>query len=160
MNITLRHAGRDDAGFLAEMLAHAMAWRPGSPPPPPSSIAASRYIVGWPRAGDDGLVAVAGAPARPVGAAWYRLLSSDNPGYGFVDDRTPELSIGVDPSWRNAGVGRQLLVALIDVARTTGHPALSLSVEEDNVALGLYESVGFRRLEKIANAWTLVFSLP
>jgi ribosomal protein S18 acetylase RimI-like enzyme len=94
-----------------------------------------------------------------VGAAWYRLLSSDDPGYGFVDDRTPELSIAVGPSWRNRGVGRRLLVALIDLARNTGHPAIGLSVEEDNVALGLYESVGFHRVEKVGNAWTLVFAL-
>jgi ribosomal protein S18 acetylase RimI-like enzyme len=56
-------------------------------------------------------------------------------------------------------VGRRLLVGLLDVARADGHAALSLSVEDDNFAFGLYESVGFRRVEKTGNAWTMVCPL-
>jgi ribosomal protein S18 acetylase RimI-like enzyme len=152
----LRRARPDDATFLGAMLGEAMAWRPGSPRPLASTVLASRYIVGWPRHGDAGLVAEAG---EPVGAAWYRLLGRHDPGYGFVDDMTPELTVGVVPSWRSRGVGRRLLVALLDVARADGHAALSLSVEEDNVALELYESVGFERVEKSGNAWTMMCPL-
>ena len=158
----MRGADADDAGFLVQMLAHAMAWRPGSPAPADSIVRASRYVVGWPRAGDGGLVAEAagnGDRDRSVGATWYRVMAPDDPGYGFVDAETPEITIGVVPSWRGRGVGRRLLVALLDVARADGHGALSLSVEEDNGARRLYESVGFRSVDKVGNAWTMVIHL-
>jgi ribosomal protein S18 acetylase RimI-like enzyme len=156
MELTLRSAVPEDAAFLADMLAEAMAWRPGSPRPPTSAVFSSRYIAGWPREGDRGLVAEIG---EPVGATWYRLMTADDPGYGFVDPETPEISIGVVPSWRGRGIGRRLLVALLEDAGSDGHTALSLSVEEDNNALRLYESVGFHPVERIGNAWTMVVAL-
>jgi ribosomal protein S18 acetylase RimI-like enzyme len=162
VDIVVRRAGADDAGFLAQMLAHAMAWRPGSTPPPETTVRASRYVVGWPRAGDGGLVAEAGVSGegdRDVGAAWYRVMTADDPGYGFVDGDTPEITIGVVPSWRRRGVGRRLLVALLEVARADGHHALSLSVEHDNGARRLYESIGFESHEKVGDAWTMVVDL-
>ena len=173
--LTLRPAGPDDGAFLADMLSEAMAWRPGSPRPLASTVLASRYVVGWPREGDGGVVAETAGPSGPggeavgagqgvgagqaVGASWYRLMTAEDPGYGFVDRHTPEITIGVVRSWRGRGVGRRLLTALLDVARADGHVALSLSVEEDNYALGLYESVGFRSVGKIGNAWTMLIPL-
>ncbi len=158
----MRRADAGDAAFLVQMLAHAMAWRPGSPAPADAIVRTSRYVVGWPRAGDGGLVAEAGGKGDgdgAVGATWYRVMSPDDPGYGFVDTETPEITIGIVPSWRGRGVGRRLLVALLDVAHADGHEALSLSVEEDNEARRLYESVGFRFLHKVGHAWTMVIDL-
>jgi len=97
--------------------------------------------------------------AKQLGAAWYRLMTADDPGYGFIDSEIPEITIGVVPSRRRRGVGRRLLTALLDAARAEGHDALSLSVEEDNFALRLYESVGFRPVEKVGNAWTMMVPL-
>ena len=57
MDLTMRRAGPDDAPFLAEMLAEAMAWRPGAPRPLTPAVLRSRYVVGWPRVGDCGVVA-------------------------------------------------------------------------------------------------------
>jgi len=94
-----------------------------------------------------------------LGAAWYRVMTADDPGYGFIDTEIPEITIGVVPPWRGRGVGRRLLSALLDAARAEGHDALSLSVEEDNFALHLYESVGFRTVEKVGNAWTMMAPL-
>ena len=162
MDLTLRPAGRGDAEFLADMLGEAMAWRPGSPRPADSVVRASRYVVGWPRAGDNGVVAEGRGPVGPielVGATWYRQMPADDPGYGFVDAQTPEITIGVLSSWRGCGVGRRLLTALIEAAEAGGQHALSLSVEVDNFAFRLYEALGFRTVGKLGNAWTMVISL-
>ncbi|MBI2709353.1 MAG: GNAT family N-acetyltransferase [Actinobacteria bacterium] len=55
----------------------------------------------------------------------------------------PELAIAVVASHRGNGIGRRLLVELIDASIACGHRAISLSVNEGNPARGLYESLGF-----------------
>jgi ribosomal protein S18 acetylase RimI-like enzyme len=100
-------------------------------------------VKGWGRPGDTVLIAV--DEAFPVGAAWYRLFRRDQPGYGFVDEETPELAIAVVPSRRGHGVGEALLEALCERARADGYGALSLSVARDNAPLvAFYEHHGFQ----------------
>jgi GNAT superfamily N-acetyltransferase len=77
-------------------------------------------------------------------------------GYGFVAEDIPELSIAVVASRRHQGIGRRLLLGLIEASAAQGHRALSLSVNEHNPARGLYESVGFRPVEHHGAAWTMV----
>ena len=103
-----------------------------------------RYVAGWGRTGDAALVAI--DEFQPVGAAWYRLFEAEEPGYGFVDEATPELTIAIVPSRRGHGVGRELLDALLELARKEGYAQVSLSVEPDNPALHLYEQHGFTRV--------------
>jgi ribosomal protein S18 acetylase RimI-like enzyme len=91
----------------------------------------------------------------PVGAAWFRLFTGAEPGYGFVDERTPELAIAVVPSKRGHGVGEELLVALLERARASGYEALSLSVEPGNPARKLYERHGFEVVGQGPEAWTM-----
>jgi hypothetical protein len=52
----------------------------------------ARYLDGWGRAGDAGLVAE-DRRGDPVGAAWYRLFAPTEPGHCYVDAATPELAI-------------------------------------------------------------------
>jgi ribosomal protein S18 acetylase RimI-like enzyme len=78
-----------------------------------------------------------------VGAAWLRRFSAAEPGYGFVDERTPELTIAVVPSRRRHGVGQELLDALLARARDAGHEQVSLSVEDGSPAVAFYERNGF-----------------
>jgi GNAT superfamily N-acetyltransferase len=102
-----------------------------------------RYLTGWGRPGDAGVVAVSEDGQR-LGAAWYRLFPVDEPGWGFVAAEVPELSIGVAGAARGTGVGGALLAALLELAWEQGHRALSLSVDRQNPARRLYERVGFR----------------
>jgi ribosomal protein S18 acetylase RimI-like enzyme len=95
----------------------------------------------------------------PVGAAWYRLFKQSAPGYGFVDEQTPELAIAVVPSKRGHGIGDELLQELIAKAREAGYARLSLSVEPGNPARKLYERHGFSVVDEGAEAWTMVASL-
>ena len=142
--MVIRRGGRQDVRFLRDMLHHAYYWRERSPGDGPGP--AARYIKGWGRPGDTVLIAI--DDGFPVGAAWYRLFRRDAPGYGFVDEDTPELAIAVVPSRRGRGIGEALLEALCERARTDGYGALSLSVERENPALvSFYEEHGFDVLE-------------
>jgi GNAT superfamily N-acetyltransferase len=161
--IRVRRAVVTDLPFLAEMGWYAAHWRPGAEPPPDDDALLAddrlgRYLAGWGRPGDGGVVALDERDA-PTGAAWYRLFSRAEPGYGFVSESIPELSIGVRPAARRAGVGRALLTALVRLAREEGHAALSLSVEPDNPARTLYERLGFRRVGSEGGAWTMLVEL-
>jgi ribosomal protein S18 acetylase RimI-like enzyme len=141
--MVMRRGGRQDVRFLRDMLHHAYYWRERSPDEEPGPV--SRYVKGWGRPGDTALIAV--EDGFPVGAGWYRLFRRDQPGYGFVDEETPELTIAVVPSRRNRGIGDALLRALCERARAEGHRAISLSVERDNEALvAFYEKHGFEKV--------------
>ncbi len=135
----IRPAGPQDVRFLRDMLRHAYHWRLNSDP----DLPVARYVNAWGRRGDSGLVAW---EAGPVGAAWYRLFTAAEPGFGFVDERTPELTIAVVPSRRNAGLGTELMTALLERARQEGHAAVSLSAEQGRT--GLYERYGFGPFEE------------
>ncbi len=127
------------------MLHHAYYWRERDPGKGPGPVA--RYVKGWGKPGDTALIAV--DDGFPVGAAWYRRFTRDHPGYGFVDEETPELAIAVVPNRRGRGLGEALLDALVERARSEGHRALSLSVPADDEALlEFYEKHGFARVHE------------
>ena len=96
---------------------------------------------------------------QPIGAAWYRLFAAGDPGYGFIAAGIPEVTIAVVPAHRRKGTGTALLKALLALARKEGLTALSLSVEQDNPALELYERLGFVRIKPTENSWTLQVNL-
>jgi GNAT superfamily N-acetyltransferase len=155
-------AAEADVRFLRAMLYEAATWRPDVDHPPFDAVlgepAIARYVDGWGRPGDDGVIAETGG-ATPVGAAWYRRFDPGEPGFGFVAAVVPELSVGVVPASRGQGIGRALLEALIDRARERGHPGLSLSVEAENPAGRLYERLGFVRTGGTDEAPTLLLEL-
>ena len=77
-----------------------------------------------------------------IGAAWLRRWSSDDHGFGFVDEATPELSMALLPGYRGRGVGTRLLRHLVAAAEER-YAAVSLSVSAANPARRLYERSGF-----------------
>lgn len=113
----------------------------------------SMYLTDWPRPGDFGLVA---EDTEAVGAAWYRTFTEENHGHGFVAEDVPELAIAIVAARRREGIGRRLLVDLIDASVARGFSAISLSVNEHNPARRLYESTGFLPTSKQGIAWTMV----
>jgi ribosomal protein S18 acetylase RimI-like enzyme len=128
---------------MRSMLAHAYAWRVNAFE---ADIPLTRYVDNWGRAGD--LAIIAHETGNRVGAAWFRLFPASEPGYGFVDEQTPELSIAVVPSRRRHGLGQELMDALLDAAREAGHETVSLSVEADSPAVAFYERNGFARVRE------------
>jgi GNAT superfamily N-acetyltransferase len=134
----IRKGSPADVPFMRSMLAHAYGWRVNALD---ADIPLTRYVENWGRAGD--VVVIAHETGNRVGAAWFRLFRESEPGYGFVDEQTPELSIAVVPSRRKHGLGQELLDALVERAKAEGHTQVSLSVEKDSPAVAFYERNGF-----------------
>ncbi len=98
------------------------------------------YASGWGRVGDVGCVAE--SDTASVGAAWLRLWLEEEKGFCYVSDTIPELAIAVLPDYRGQGIGTQLLMQVLEVAK--GHfGTVSLSVRADNPVVKLYERAGF-----------------
>ena len=91
--------------------------------------------------GDFGLVAECAEETAAM--AWALFLPATAPGYGHLDESTPEVSLWVREDFRGRGVGRSLLRQLKQEAVDRGVARLSLSVEVGNFARLLYESEGF-----------------
>lgn len=146
--VTIRPATMADVSFLWDMLFESAfttdeeraAWR--RDPQPPADLL--KYLDGWGRPGDTGVVAHADDGAR-VGAAWYRLFPAANRGDGILaESGVPELAIAVEPRHRGCGIGGDLLRALERQAAAEGYRRLRLSVDPRNVrARRLYERMGF-----------------
>ena len=160
--MNIRPTPLDDGEFLQQMLYEASSWNPDWPREPMEDVLADpmtmRYHEGWGRPGDGGVIAE--LDGVPVGAAWYRLFTEDAPGYGFVDEKIPELGLAVEPLHRRKGIGGTLLRALMVQAREEGFQALSLSVAVHNRSRMMYQRVGFERVaEDDGGSWTMVVNL-
>lgn len=158
--IELRDAEVRDYPFLAEMLAVAADWRPDAHLRAAEDILRvpefAHYVLDWPRPGDCGVIAEV---VEPVGAAWFRFLPSGDRGYGYVADDIPEITIGVRDAHRGGGIGNALLRRLVQRARAADLSAVSLSVEQDNPAMHLYERVGFIEVDEAEGAATMLLRL-
>ncbi|MGQ0825641.1 MAG: GNAT family N-acetyltransferase [Actinomycetota bacterium] len=159
-----RLSTRADPTFLAEMLYEAVYWRDDSAEerPPLDALLAqpetARYVDGWGRPGDLAVLAL-DRRDEPVGAAWHRQFSAREPGYGFVADEIPEVSMAVYPEFRGQGVGSLLLGSLIARAHSNAQPALSLSVARDNRARRLYARHGFEVHAEHGDAFTMLLTI-
>ncbi len=149
MTIDYRTIEKTDYPFLREMLYVAVFVPPGGEPYPRSILdlpEIAKYINGWGRPGDFGLILLKDDNA--VGAVWSRLFSEMNKGYGFIDADIPEFSIAVKPAFQNHGLGTQLMQAYFDAAKARSIQAISLSVDQRNPAVNLYLRLGFRIVKR------------
>lgn len=134
----------DDVALLAEATRLNMNWQ-GPERFTVADIAAEPVLEHYtrlrPGRGDFGLVAEVGG--RAVGVVWLLFLDAADPGYGFVEDGVPELSVCIWPEYRGVGLGGLLLDAAFVEARERGVRRISLSVETGNPARRLYRDKGF-----------------
>jgi GNAT superfamily N-acetyltransferase len=147
----LRPVDIHDVRFLRDMLRHAYHWRFAEDEERP----VYRYVQNWGRRGDAGIVAMDGP--HSYGAAWYRLFTAREPGFGFVDELTPELTLAVVPSRRGKGAGKELLEALLRRARDDGFHAVSLSAAKEQASY--YEKFGFETVSESEHAITMLARL-
>ena len=114
--------------------------------------------TGWGRTGDHALYAL-DRRDEPVGAVWIRNFSAAEPGYGYVADDVPELSIAVYPEFRGRKVGSLLMGSIIARAERDRVRAISLSVNRDNPAKRLYARYGFEVAAEFGAALTMLLEL-
>ena len=154
MDVVFRLLDIRDVEHVKWALYEAVAWNPERVLPPFGLAIEhpelARYHAGWGRPGDLGVVAESWGDV--VGVALCRLFTEADYGHGYVDDETPELAVAVAEWRRGVGVGTSLMHELVDAAREAGFTRLSLSVDEDNPALRLYERLGYRELSRDGTA--------
>jgi ribosomal protein S18 acetylase RimI-like enzyme len=163
--ITTRPARVRDAAFILQMLFAAGTQKdaPGSEEEMDEYLAQDpgvpRYVEGWGRPGDAGLIME--DDGTPVGAAWYRLFTEAEPGFGFVGSDVPEFGIALLSDHRDRGLGRRLLEELLELARSQGYTRVSLSVAPDNArARHVYAAMGFTEVAIDEEGYsTMVLSL-
>ena len=144
MNIKIKDITKDNYNFLREMLYEAL-YIPESEKPLPKSIIDKpelfKYINNWGREGDIGLIAE--YKRGMIGAIWARIFSKDQKGYGFIDEKTPEISMAVKKQYRNKGIGNKLMLKILDKIKSKGYNSISLSVDKRNKAVNFYKRFGF-----------------
>lgn len=147
MATTIRFLTDKDEWFLWDALYHAIHIGSHDEPPPCEILQKpdlARYIEDWMQRKSD-LGVIAEVDGNPIGAAWLRCWSEDNKGYGFVDEKTPELSVSMLPDYRGKGIGSMLLRHLMSAAERR-FKTISLSVSKTNPARRLYRCEGFESI--------------
>ncbi|MBT8163043.1 MULTISPECIES: GNAT family N-acetyltransferase [Arthrobacter] len=117
----------------------------------------SHYFRHFPGDRDFGILDHEAGNVRSV--AWLVFLPERNPGYGFVNADTPELSITTFDGFRGQGIGTAVLRELIHTAKSRGVKDISLSVEDGNAVRRLYERRGFRIVGRNGGSDTMLLSL-
>jgi [ribosomal protein S18]-alanine N-acetyltransferase len=131
--------------FLEEMLFQAIFIPEGNPALDKKIIFEPflhHYIKDFGQKNDFALVTE--SEGKLVGAIWIRLFSEAQKGYGFVDADTPEVSMAIEPDFRNQGIGSQLLGEMLEKMQTLNYKQVSLSVDTRNFAYQLYLKFGFQ----------------
>lgn len=109
-----------------------------------------KYVQGWGRETDVGVLALHLRDQRPLGAAWIRLFVEERKMSRLIPERVPELAIAVLPDFLGQGIGTQLLTHLLQAA-SKRYPAVMLSVRKNNPARHLYERMGFKIVDTALN---------
>lgn len=159
--MTIRKLKNKESDFLADMLYEAIFIPDGHEPLPKDVIkdkSLSRYIENWGKDKFD-IALVMESDNQLVGAIWGRLLKDENKGYGYVDNRTPELSMAVKHEYRNQGIGTELIKAIAYEYQKIGVECLSLSVDKANNASNLYKRLGCKIVEETETSWTMKKSI-
>ena len=78
-----------------------------------------------------------------VGAVWCRIIND----FGHIDNDTPSLAISLKEQYRKKGIGTKLLAEILTDLLKSDFRAVSLSVQNDNYAIKMYEDAGFENVK-------------
>lgn len=155
--VKIRGIASQEVIFLADFLYEAIFIPEGMAKPGREILRIpeiARYIIDFGRENDHCLVAE--SDSRLLAAVWTRVFSHSAKGFGYIDERTPELSMSVLPEYRNKGIGTRLLREMICKLQILGYEQVSLSVDLDNYACMLYQKFGFTTVTVTDGSATMV----
>lgn len=140
LQVTVRDATPEDIPAILEIYNDAVLHLTATADYEPQSLAKRVAWYEERRSGDYAVVVAANEGGEVVGWASLNPYHS-KPGYRF----TVENSVYVAASHRGRGVGKALLGALIERARTAGYHSILARIDGDNAAsVAVHEAFGFR----------------
>ena len=141
MDYEIRPLRAEEADLLSDFLDEAIFVPEGAAAPPRSIVEQPElqvYIVGFGTLKDDAALA-AEVGGKAVGVIWARIMDD----YGHVDDGTPSLAMALYPEYRGLGMGTALMREMLTALAEKGYRQVSLSVQKENYAVGMYRKAGF-----------------
>jgi len=135
----IRSLGRDEADKLTHIQNRAFADSWGFNP---NTLDEIEYRINLSCCAPENII-LATLKNKPVGYCWTRIMMEENPAAVGVKGEIHML--GVDPDFRKKGIGRNVLLAGLADLNSKGVTIVELTADgEEPVAMGLYESVGFK----------------
>ena len=144
----------DERPLLNDFLYEAIYIPDGVVPPPRSIILNDDlqvYVRDFCMQPDDRCL-VAEVEGRVAGAVWTRIMKD----YGHVADDIPSLAISLYKEYRNQGIGSDLLGQMLQLLRQDGYHKVSLSVQKENYAAGMYLKAGFEIWKETPEEYLMV----
>ena len=157
MEYAIRELKQGEAGILDTFLYEAIFIPEGVNAPPKEIIRQPElqvYVAGFGKQKSD-ICYVAEASGNIVGAVWTRIMND----YGHVDADTPSLAISLLKAYRNYGIGTELMKKILVRLRAEGYGQVSLSVQKNNYAVGMYRKVGFQIVDENEEEYIMVCKL-
>ena len=147
----------EERPLLNDFLYEAIYIPDGVTPPPRSIILNDDlqvYVRDYGIRPDDRCL-VAEIDGRVFGAVWTRIMKD----YGHVADDIPSLAISLYKEYRNQGIGSDLLGQMLQLLRWNGYHKVSLSVQKENYAAGMYLKAGFEIWKETPEEYIMVCNL-
>ena len=147
----------EERPLLNDFLYEAIYIPDGVTPPPRSIILNDDlqvYVRDFGMQPDDRCL-VAEVEGRVAGAVWTRIMKD----YGHVADDIPSLAISLYKEYRNQGIGSDLLGQMLQLLRQDGYHKVSLSVQKENYAAGMYLKAGFEIWKETPEEYIMVCNL-
>jgi ribosomal protein S18 acetylase RimI-like enzyme len=157
MEYIIREMRMDERPLLNDFLYEAIYIPDGVAPPPRSIILNDDlqvYVRDFGMQPDDRCL-VAEVEGRVAGAVWTRIMKD----YGHVADDIPSLAISLYKEYRNQGIGSDLLGQILQLLRQDGYHKVSLSVQKENYAAGMYLKAGFEIWKETPEEYIMVCNL-
>ena len=157
MEYITREMRMDEIPLLNDFLYEALYVPDGMAPPPRSIILnddLQLYVRDFGMQPDDRCL-VAETDGKVIGAVWTRIMKD----YGHVADDVPSLAISLYKEYRNHGIGSDLLSQMLQLLRRDGYHKVSLSVQKENYAAGMYLKAGFEIWKETQEEYIMVCNL-
>lgn len=92
---------------------------------------------------------------KVIGAVWVRIMND----YGHIDEKTPSLAISLYKPYRGLGIGTALMEAMLSLLKGKGYESVSLSVQQANAAVRMYQRLGFQIVDENEEEYLMVKEL-